>query len=54
MSDSEKLLELVRSGQIKPNERNGLGQCPLIFAVDCDFSLKVIKELVDAKCDINS
>jgi len=50
--DGDKLVELVKNGTIKPNERNGLGQCPLIFAVDCEFSIDVCKKLVSlGKCD---
>ena len=53
--DGEKLVELVQNGTIKPTERNGLGQCPLIFAVDCEFSVDICKKLVSlGKCDPHS
>ena len=50
--DGSKLVQLVKEGTILPNERNGLGQCPLIFAVDCEFSVDICKKLVtEGKCD---
>ena len=32
-----------------------MGQCPLIFAMDCEFSVDVCKSLVqECECDVNT
>ena len=50
-----KLVKLVCDGQIKPDERNGLGNCPLQFAIDCEFPVEICDQLVkQGKCDPNS
>ena len=51
---SQRLVQLVRDGTISTEERDGLGMCPLIFAVDCEFSLDVIKSLKESGCDIRT
>ena len=49
------LMKYLRLGMLKPKEKCGLGQCPLIFAVDCGMSLSVCKKLVqEFGCDPNS
>ena len=53
--NAEKLVKLVCEGQIKPDERNGLGNCPLQFAIDCEFPVEICDKLVrEGKCDPNS
>lgn len=53
--NGEKLVKLVCDGEIGPNERNGLGNCPLQFAIDCEFSVEICEKLVkEGKCDPNS
>ena len=43
------------TNKIKANERDKLGRCPLLFAIDCDMSLNVIKKLVEeGGCDARS
>ena len=52
--DSAKLVQLVKDGVVQTNERDGLGMCPLLFAVDCSFSIDVLKSLKECGCDINT
>ena len=52
--DSAKLVQLVRDGIVSTSERDGLGMCPLLFAVDCSFSIDVLKSLKESGCDINT
>ena len=52
--DEKMLVQLVKDKAIKPGDRNGLGQCPLLFASDCSFNLETCKSLVELGCDINS
>jgi ankyrin repeat protein len=40
----------VKSGKIKPDEKDGLGMCPLILAVDCGFGIKDLEQLIDLGC----
>ena len=50
--DPERLINLLKSGSLKPNEKDGLGRCPLMFAVDCEFDLDTCKRLVtEGGCD---
>lgn len=37
---------MINSGQIDVKERDKLGRCPLLVAIDTDMKLDVIKELV--------
>ena len=41
---------MIEEGQIYVDERDGIGMCPLMFAVDCEFSLAVIRKLIDFGC----
>ena len=51
----KKLLDSVKSGKLKKNERDKLGLCPLLFAIDASFELEIIQKLVkEAGCDIKS
>ena len=53
-NDSSRLVQLVKDGIVSTSERDGLGMCPLLFAVDCSFSLDVLKSLKESGCDINT
>ena len=44
---------LDKKGKIHPNEKDGIGRSPLIFAVDCEVPLDICKKLVEAGCDPN-
>lgn len=48
-----KLLELVKSKKMSAKDTNKEGVTALMHAVDCDFSLKCIKELVNSGSEIN-
>ena len=39
---------------LTPHSRDGNGCCPLLFALDCDFSIEILEKLIDLGCDINS
>ena len=50
-----KLLGMLSSGKVKPTERDKLGLCPFLFAIDSSFDMDTIKKLVkDAGCNIKS
>ena len=44
--DGAMLVQYLKSGKISPKERDGLGRCPLILAVDCEFGVDTCKQLV--------
>lgn len=45
---------MIKSGKMQPDEKDGLGRSPLIFAVDCDLPLDDCKRLVEeCGCDAN-
>ena len=50
-ADAQRLIELVRSKQVKTTDRDGLGMCPLIFALDCGFGIEHLQALIDLGCD---
>jgi ankyrin repeat protein len=50
-NDSSLLIKYLQEGKIKSTEKDGIGMCPLIFAVDCCFDLDTIKTLVQLGCD---
>lgn len=50
-ADAARLVELVRTKQIQPTDRDGLGMCPLIFALDCGFGIEHLQALIDLGCD---
>ena len=52
--DQAKLLELVRSGQIKPKDTNKEGQTALMLACDSKFSPETIKKLIDLGLEVNA
>ena len=52
--DYDRLINLVQNGQIGPDEKDGNGLSPLIFAVDCEVPLDVVKRLEKAGCDVNA
>ena len=37
-----KLLVMVMAGTVKPDERDKLGLCPFLFAIDASFQLDII------------
>lgn len=52
--EEAKLLELVNSGELRPDEKNAEGQTPLMIAVEAQFSVTTIKKLVELGCDVNA
>ena len=49
------MLDSVCSGKLKPNERDKLGLCPFLFAIDASFPLDIIQKLIkEGGCDIKS
>ena len=50
-NDGDKLVDLVDKGKLKSEERDALGMCPLILAVDCGFELDTLEKLIDLGCD---
>lgn len=38
----KQLLEMVTSGRIKADERDKLGLCPFLFAIDASMDLEII------------
>ena len=52
--DGELLVSHVKEGTIKPDEKDGLGRCPLIFAIDCELDVEICKQLVELGCDPQS
>ena len=53
--DGSKLVRLVKHGRIKADERDKLGRCPLLMAIDTDMKLEVVKELIEGcNCDPKS
>lgn len=50
-----KLLDAVCKGKLKPNERDKLGLCPYLFAIDASLELDIIQRLIkEGGCDIES
>ena len=47
----DDFVTLVKNDRIKPNEKDGIGRSPLIFAVDIEVPIKICKQLVKAGCD---
>ena len=53
--DGNSLVEHVKNGSIKVDERDKLGRCPLLVAIDTDMKFDVIKQLVEElNCDPKS
>ena len=52
--DEKKLIDLLKTGQLKPSQVSKEGQTPLMIAVDNSFSLGTISELIDLGCDVNA
>lgn len=51
----QQLLNMVKNGSLKPDERDKLGLCPFLFAIDASMDLDIIQKLVtDGGCDIES
>jgi ankyrin repeat protein len=48
------LIEYLKDGKIKPSDRNGCHQCPILFGVECGFDKDIISQLLNLGCDINS
>ena len=51
--DEAKLVVLVSSGKIGPNEKDKEGQTALMKAIDFNFSKETIKALIDLGCSVN-
>ena len=49
-NNQKKLVEHVKQGDLQPDEKDGLGMCPLILAVDCGFSVSTLEQLIDLGC----
>ena len=50
-----KLLDAVCKGEIRSGERDKLGLCPLLFAIDASLELEIIQRLIkEGGCDIKS
>lgn len=49
-----KLLDLVQSGKLKPNSVDKEGQTPLHIAVENEFSVELIDELVKLGCNLDA
>ena len=46
---------MLRTGELKAGDRDGIGQCPMLFAIDSDiYNVKLLEELVELGCDVNS
>jgi hypothetical protein len=52
--DEENLIRLFEKGTLTPTTVNKEGLTPFLFAVDCEFSFKTIKYLLEHGCDINA
>ena len=50
--NEEALRDLIKSGKMSPDDRNKEGMDPLIFAVDCEFSLETLEFLVKHGCSV--
>lgn len=51
----KELLEMVKKGEMKPDERDKLGLCPFLFAIDASMDLEIIQKLItDGGCNIRS
>ena len=49
------LIEKVKSGYLSPTEKDKVGRCPLLMAIDTDCELDVIKQLIEeCGCDPTS
>jgi acyl-CoA-binding protein len=53
--DGHRLVQLVAQRTIQPSERDGLGRCPLMFAIDSELGLETCKRLVsEAGCSTDT
>lgn len=53
--DGAALVDKVKRGVIKPTERDKLGRCALLMAIDVDCKLEIIKQLIEeCGCDPKS
>ena len=51
----KKLIEAIKNKKLKPTERDKLGLCPFLFAIDASFDMETIQKLIDeGGCDIKS
>ena len=48
------MVEYLKSGKIKPSDRDGCKICPVLLAAECDFGSTIISELLELGCDINT
>lgn len=52
--NEEALRGLIKTGKMRPEDRNKEGMDPLIFAVDCEFSLETLEFLVQNGCSVKN
>ena len=52
--NGKKLLEMIQKGEIDLKYKNEMGQCPFLFAVDCEFEISILEGLLSEGCDLNS
>ena len=52
--DEKKLIELLTTKKLKPEQTNKEGQTPLMIAIDNSFSLSTISQLIELGCDVNA
>ena len=53
-SDEKALIELLKTGKVKPDQVSAEGQTPLMIAIDNSFSLGCIDQLIELGCDVNA
>ena len=50
--NGDQLIRKLKHGDIKAWERDKLGRCPVLFSIDADMDLVVVKELIEGcNCD---
>lgn len=52
--NEELLIQLIKDGKLGINDRNKEGMDPMILAVDCEFSLDTLKQLIELGCSVNN
>jgi hypothetical protein len=52
--NEDLLLRMVREGQLGVDDRNKEGMDPMILAVDCEFSVETLQELIKLGCHLRN
>ena len=52
--DEGKLIKMLESQELKPDQINDQGQTPLMVAIDFAFSTNTIERLIELGCDVNA